>query len=239
MEEYKVSVGDTGRSTDVRTIPYRFSLQLLSHYGPLLYHYTENNKTHPFQLYGVLRQMVGGLSTLSDRVSFLGETGNGKTSVMTYKHNNLGECFNTIIDVLELLLNEITIEAESVVTLEKVEKGRYQAEIPTELFAPQNSFFIGVRTAAKFEDMLDSFTSFSKTGSASEVDIYVERSLPGLKLKFLRSHPEGIPKVQNAYYFKIERNDPAMGSITDWKNILLLWDQAPDDLKVEFIVLRR
>lgn len=239
LEEYKVSVGDTGRSTDVRTIPYRFSLQLLSHYGPLLYHYTENNKTHPFQLYGVLRQMVGGLSTLSDRVSFLGETGSEKTSVMPYKHNNLGECFNSIIEVLELLLNEISIEAESVVTLEKIEHGRYQAEIPTELFAPQNSFFIGVRTAAKFEEMIDSFTSFSKTGSVSEVDIYVERSLPGLDLKFLRAHPEGIPKRQNAYYFRIDRNDPAMGSIQDWKNIVLLWDQAPDDLKVEFIVLRR
>ncbi|MCP4158690.1 MAG: type VI secretion system baseplate subunit TssK [Deltaproteobacteria bacterium] len=239
LEEYKISVGDSGKSTDVRTIPYRFSLQLLSHYGPILYHYTETHKIHPFQVYGVLRQMVGGLSTLSDRVSFLGETGKEQTSVLPYKHNNLGECFNNICGVIELLLNEISIESESVVTLEKVEEGKYQADIPAELFAPQNHFFLGIRTASKFEEMIDTFTNFSKTGSVPEVDIYVERSLPGLTLKFLRAHPEGIPKRQNANYFEIDRNDPAMKSIQDWKNIVLLWDQAPEDMKVEFIVLRR
>ncbi len=239
LEEYKISVGDSGKSSDVRTIPYRFSLQLLSHYGPLLYHYTETHRIHPFQIYGVLRQMVGGLSTLSDRVTFLGETGNEKTEVLPYKHNNLGECFKNIFAVIELLLNEISIEAESVVTFEKTDTGRYQTEIPAELFAPENSFFIALRTESKFEEHIDSFNSFSKIGSATEIDIYVERSLPGLIPKFLRTHPEGIPKRQNANYFKIERNDPAMSSIQDWKNIVLLWDKAPEDLKVEFIVLRR
>ncbi len=136
------------------------------------------------------------------------------------------------------LLNEITLKSESIIRFEKESPVFFKADIPKEFFDAQE-MFLSVITEKPNEEYIDSFLNIAKIGSAGQIKIFSERSLPGLVVKSLNVTPEGVPKRPNASYFRINRSDTAWNAIQQETNITLLWDDAPEDLKVEFIVLRR
>ncbi len=236
LEEYKMPMGTA--EPDVRKLPYRFALQLLSYYTPLLFHYIEILTVHPVQVYGVLRQLIGGLSTLSEDVNFLGGSGD-ENFIPPYKHNELGFCFSTVYGIIIRLLNEITVGNETIVNLEKVESNRFKAELPEDILGIKNDFFLVLRTETPFEELVTSFLNYSKIGSSAKTKILEERSLPGLSVKHLISRPDGLPARPNASYFRINEMDSPWEDIVSEKNIVLIWDDAPEDLKIELIGLRR
>ncbi len=239
LEEYKTPIGVTGDMSDSKTVPYRMALQMLSHFAPVLFHYVETLTVHPWQIYGLLRQLIGALSTLSDHTSFLGETGDEESQLPAYKHTELGRCFTAAFKLIIQLLNEITIHAEAIVQMSRIEPGKFQADLTKELLGPKNIFYMVLRTESPIEDFVDSFLHFAKTGSAEQVEIFTEKALPGLSVKHLMVQPEGLPRRPNASYFRIDRRDTAWEAIEQEKSIVLLWDDAPQDLKVEINVLRR
>ncbi len=239
LEEYKTPMGVVGDMSDTRTIPYRMALQMLSIFAPVLFHYVDTLTVHPWQIYGLFRQLIGGLSTLSERTNFLGETGEEDSQFPAYKHTDLGRCFTTAFKQIIQLLNEITIQAESVIQMNQVEPGKFQADLTKDLLGPKNVFYMVLRTETPIEDFVESFLHFAKTGSAEQVEIFTEKALPGLSVKHLMVQPEGVPRRPNASYFRIDRRDTVWETIEQEKNIVLLWDDAPNDLKVEIIVLGR
>lgn len=241
LEEYKTPLGVAGADPDIRSIPYRLALQLLAQYAPMLHHVVETKHLHPWQMYGILHQLIGGISTLSTRVNALGVDENGETLLPHYDHDNLGRCFESAQRLINRLLNEITIEAESVIPMSGKEgrPGHFKGEIPKELFEAQTLFYLALRTAVPFEDLLGKFTAYAKVGSEEQVRIFAEHSLPGLPLRHLKTQPEGIPRRPNTSYFSLDQRDTVWDTIRRQQNIVLLWDDAPEDLRAEIIALKR
>jgi type VI secretion system protein ImpJ len=238
LEEYKTPIRVSGMTIDLNSIPYRMTLQLLCQYVPLLHHYVTTPTIHPWLVFGILKQLIGGISSLSDQVDFLGRKSNDDQTFPSYDHNQLGTCFGSAYDLITWLLNEITLKSESIIRLEKVSPAFFKADIPKEFFDAQE-MFLSLITEVPNEEYISSFLNIAKIGSAGQIRIFSERSLPGLIMKPLNIPPEGVPKRPNAYYFRINRSDSAWVAIQQEKNITLLWDDAPQDLKVEFIIIRR
>ena len=239
LEEYKTPVGVAGAEPDIRSIPHRLALQLLAQYVPMLFHLVDTPTLHPWQIYGILRQLIGGISTLSTRVNFLGEDENGNTLLPPYDHTDLGNCFKNAYGLIIRLLNEITIEAESLIPMPQVSQGQFKGEIPEDLLEPQNLFYLALRTSVPFEELLDAFMGFAKVGSEEQVRLFAEHSLPGLPLRHLKIQPEGIPRRPNTSYFSLDRRNTVWDAIRQHRNIVLLWDDAPEDLRAEVIALKR
>ncbi len=239
LEEFKTPVGVSGAEVNPRSIPYRFALQLLSYYGPMLFHCVEAASVHPWEVYGMLRQLAGGISSVSDQVNFLGEARDGTAMLPPYRHNDLGTCFKSAHRLLVKLLNELTVSAELLVVLREVETGQFSADLPDEMLHPQNIFFLAVRTVKPVKQYLDSLLHRAKIGSPKKVKTYEEHALPGLPLEHLLLHPEGIPRRPNASFFAVDRRDAAWNAVTTEKSVVVLWDEAPEDVKFELIAMRR
>ena len=240
MEEYKTPFGAESIEIDGRSIPYRLLLQTISQYVPLLFHYMESRDIHPWHIYGTLKQIVGGISIVSDRINCFGETEDGTSLLPRYNHNEIGKCFRAAHELIIQLLNEITVGAESLIKMEKTEDDKFKAdEISGDLFAARNIFYLVVRTAAPLEEWIDLFMSYAKLGSIDQVEHFMQHSLPGLGLRHLRVQPEGLPKRPNANYFLIDKNDSSWKVVESQKNIVMYWNDAPEDTKVELIVLRK
>lgn len=239
FEEYKTPMSAATGSDTSRAVRYRMALLTLSRFAPLLYHYLESLEIHPWQVYGMLRQMVGELSVFTDRVSLLGETLDGERLVPNYDQHNLGTCFGGISRAVSQLLNEISVGPEQLVALDMVEEGLFRTDVPEGFFAPRNIFYLVCRTETPFEDLLESFERFAKIGCQRDVEIFLDRALPGLTARFMKLQPEGLPRRPNATYFRLEKEGQAWAGIQQDKNIALGWDDAPEDLRVDLVTVRR
>jgi len=223
---------------DANMMRYKMALQSLSRFVPRLFHITEAGKVHPWAVYGALRELIGEISTFTDRVSLLGETADGERLVPSYDHNDLGGCFNSASNMVSQLLNEITIGPQYLVEM-KFDAIAYTADVPTEFFTEHVNFFLIVNTAGDFAEGQKSLLTAAKLASRDVVETLVERSLPGVGMIYLQTAPPGLPRRPNAHYFRIDVHDDQWSSVVRQENAALLWEEAPEDAKIELVVVRK
>lgn len=237
LSAYK-SPAHAKKGFDANMLRYKMALQSLSRFVPRLFHITESGKVHPWTVYGVLRELVGEISTFTDRVTLLGETADGERLVPGYDHNDLGNCFNSASKMVSQLLNEITIGPQYLVEM-KFDAIAYSADVPTEFFTEHVDFFLIVNTVENFEEGQKSLLTAAKLASRDVVETLIERSLPGVGMIYLPAAPPGLPRRPNSYYLRIDVHDDQWSSVVRQENVALLWEEAPDDVKIELVVVRK
>lgn len=223
---------------DANMMRYKMALQSLSRFVPRLFHITESGNVHPWAVYGVLRELIGEISTFTDRVSVLGESADGEHLVPGYDHNNLGACFNSASALVSQLLNEITIGPQYLVEM-KFDEIAFNADVPSEFFTEHVDFFLIVNTVDDFEESQKSLLMAAKLASRDVVETLVERSLPGVGMIYLAVAPPGLPRQPNSHYLRIDVHDDQWSSVVRQENVALLWDEAPEDVKIELVVVRK
>ena len=223
---------------DANLLRYKMALQSLSRFVPRLFHISESGNVHPWTVYGVLRELVGEFSTFTDHVTVLGETSDGEHMVPNYDHDNLGECFHRVSEVIGLLLNEITIGPQFLVEM-KFDGVAYTADVPAEFFTEYLDFYLIVNTIEDFEAAQKSLLTAAKLTSRDMVETLVERSLPGVGMIYLAAAPPGLPRRPNAYYLRLDVHDDQWASVQRQENVALLWEEAPEDTTVELVVVRK
>lgn len=237
LSAYK-SPSHAKKGFDANMLRYKMALQSLSRFVPRLFHITESGKVHPWTVYGVLRELIGEISTFTDRVSLLGETADGERLVPVYDHNDLGNCFNGASNMVSQLLNEITIGPQYLVEM-KFDAIAFAADVPTEFLTEHVDFYLIVNTVENFEEGQKSLLTAAKLSSRDVVETLIERSLPGVGMIYLPSAPPGLPRRPNSYYLRIDVHDDQWSSVVRQENVALLWEEAPKDVKIELVVVRK
>lgn len=223
---------------DANMLRYKMALQSLSRFVPRLFHITEAGTVHPWDVYGVLRELVSEISTYTDRVTLLGESADGERLVPGYDHDDLGNCFISASSMVSQLLNEITIGPQFLVEM-KYDEIAFQADVPAEFFTEHVDFFLIVNTVANFEESQKSLLTAAKMASRDMVETLVERSLPGVGMIYLPAAPPGLPRRPNSYYLRVDIHDDQWSSVVRQENVALIWDEAPEDVKIELVVVRK
>lgn len=216
----------------------RLALLTLARYIPMLNHIGGLDAVHPVEVYGVLRQLAGELSTFSDRFNISSEEGEDSLSLPAYDHNRLSQCFATAIETIGHLLNELTLGPEMLVSLKREEPHKFVGALSKEFFERKHSVYLLVRTREPFRDLLDPFLNFSKLGAVGQVDVYARRSLPGVGLIHLQGKPIGVTGQPNTQYFMVERDGYEWGYVQDSGQLGLIWPDAPEDLHVDIVLVR-
>ena len=237
LSAYK-SPAHAKKDFDANMLRYKMALQSLSRFVPRLFHISESGNVHPWEVYGVMRELVGEISTFTDRVSVLGETADGERLVPAYEHNNLGNCFNQVSAVVTQLLNEITIGPQFLVEM-KFDEVAFSADVPTEFFTEHVDFFLIVNTVEDFEESQKSLLTAAKLSSRDMVETLVERSLPGVGMIYLSTAPPGLPRRPNSYFMRLDIHDDQWSSVVRQENVALLWAEAPEDTSIELVVVRK
>ncbi len=237
LSAYK-SPAHAKKDFDANMLRYKMALQSLSRFVPRLFHITESGNVHPWEVYGVLRELVGEISTFTDRVSVLGETADGERLVPAYEHNNLGNCFHQVSAMISQLLNEITIGPQFLVEM-KFDEVAFSADVPAEFFTEHVDFFLIVNTVEDFEESQKSLLTAAKLSSRDMVETLVERSLPGVGMIYLSTAPPGLPRRPNSYFMRLDIHDDQWSSVVRQENVALLWAEAPEDTSIELVVVRK
>ena len=238
LEEFKSPRDIQTSELDPGYILYMLALRSLNRYVPLFYHLTETPDIHPWHVFGLLRQIIGELSTFTDRVDAMGKLMDGTELLPEYDHENLFNCFNEAQTLISELLSGIIIGPESIIRLER-DGGYFKSDIPVDLFEGRYTFYLALVTAENQNKVLDVMKNIAKVSSIEHMQILVGRALPGLPIEYSLIAPPGLPTRPNSYFFKIDQTHPQWVEIKKSQSICLFWDQAPKDTKAEIIVLRR
>lgn len=238
LEEHKSKRGVQTAEFGSRDMVYFLALRSVNRYLPLLFHYTESEKLHPWHVYGVLRQLVGELTSFSERVSVLGELQDGKKALSEYDHRNLWSCFSAAQDMISHLLDEITAGPEYVIRLTH-DGTFYEAELKPAIFEGRNRFYLAVKTEEDPKNVLQALEDIAKLSSREHLEMLVSRSLPGIGLQYLQITPQELPRRVNTVYFAINHHDDQWAAVTKQHCLALYWNSAPADLEIELMVVGR
>jgi type VI secretion system protein ImpJ len=238
LESYKRDRGIHTAEFGARDMVFLLALRSLNRYVPLLFQMTESEPVHPWHVYGLLRQIIGELSSFSETFNVLGEKSDGTALIPSYNHRKLWECFFAAQSVLLQLLDEITAGPEHMLQL--LYDGTYYAtELSPTIFQGNNRYYLVITTDQNRQQQLSSFTSLAKMGPRESLPILIARALPGISLAPLETPPQELPRRANSLYFKIDHHGDQWQQVQRNRNLAVFWDAAPEDLKVELMVVGR
>lgn len=216
------------------------ALSVLNRHGPKLQHLIEAAQTHPWQAYGALRQLVGELSTFSERYNMLGETRDGRALVPTYRHDDPSAGFGALAMLVRTLLNEIAAAPEMMVSLLPggAGQGFLQNELPDGFFGLRHRYHLVVRGDLDPVGTAANLPRDAKLGAPDVIETLVIRSLPGVELIHLPDPPRGMPRRPGALYFRIDPLSDAWDAVEAARAVALFLPGAPMDLQAELIVTK-
>lgn len=240
LQEYKSPREMQKAEFDASYMSFLLALRSLNRACPYLFHLTETRQVHPWVAYGTLRQLIGELSSFSERFNMLGEStdGSGTVGLPPYKHTDLHRCFERAHVLISTLLNEITVGPEFLAILEYRE-GAYLGDLPPSFFDRRNRFYLVIRTEKDPKWVVDSMQYETRLAAPEDIPGLIAHALPGIELIHIPSAPQGLPRRANSYYFRIEQVSQLWDSVERQGQIALQWLDAPDDLRAEVVVLRR
>lgn len=238
LETYKTQRGIHTAEFGSRDMVYVLALRSLNRSIPVLFHLTESPQVHPWTAYGVLRQLVGELSSFSDRVNVMGELDEGTSLLIDYDHRNIWQCFSKAQDLVTELLNEITAGPEYVIQL-LYDGTYYAADVAPTIFEGGNRFYLAVETEEDPESVIQSLETTSKLASRESLPILIARALPGVRLEHLSPPPQELPRRTRSMYFSIDHRGDHWSQVERTRNLALYWEGAPEDLDVKLMVVGR
>jgi type VI secretion system protein ImpJ len=238
LESYKRDRGIHTAEFGSRDMVFLLALRSLNRYVAMLVHLTETGQVHPWTAYGVLRQLIGEMTTFSERISVTGTLDDGTVLVPAYRHQDLWRCFSAAQGLITQLLDEITAGPEYMIPL--LFDGTYYAtDLPPAIFEGRNRFYLALETGSDPQAVLASVEQIAKFSSREYLPILIARSLPGIKLSYLQTPPQELPRRANTLYFQIDHHGEPWGQVQHGNNLALYWDAAPEDMKAELMVVGR
>ena len=237
LEEYKSPREIQSTDFESGYMIYLLALRSLNRFVPVLFHLTETPNIHPWVYYGVLRQLIGELSTFAENISAVGELFDGTKVLPSYDHQNLWACFSAVHDLVGNMLNRIIIGPEHIIRL-KHDGDYFTGEIPVNAFDSRNAFYLVVRTDNEPNTVPENIQKIAKLSSSEYIGTIISRALHGINLEQSPVPPPGLPRRPNSFYFKIDHNSSQWSDVQRSQNISLYWDTAPEDVIAQIVVLR-
>jgi type VI secretion system protein ImpJ len=216
------------------------ALSVLNRYGPQLNHLIETPQTHPWLVYGVLRQLTGELSSFTEYCDLLGETRDNQALLRPYDHTHLGPVFVGARTLLMRLLNEITLGPEMFVRFERdsAVETLHHATLPGSFFGPRHRYYLMARSTQEPTAVNDLLMLEGKLAPLDDIDMTVNRALPGIELIPLQTLPLGMPRRSGAAYFRVESQTALWDTVVADGRLTLFLPNPPADLRVELIVIK-
>ncbi len=237
LESYKPINGQDVGGLEVRSLYYLFTLNTLNKYVAQLQHILAHPVIHPWQLYGVLVELVAELSTFSQRINCLAQLRDGRQLISDYDHLNADRCFQEIQQLISELLEGVVIGSENILILQR-ENDRFSCEIDREILKERQLYCLMVRTTHEQAEVINALTHLVKTGSSTAIDTLVGRSLSGIDMVYREIPPLGIAKRQGCFCFELHTDSSRWQEVTEDGILSLHWNQAPEDVTIELVITR-
>ena len=108
-----------------------------------------------------------------------------------------------------------------------------------DLFEGRNRYYLVAETEADETSVISALQGIAKLGSRVSLPILIARALPGTGLEHQKVPPQELPRRARSVYFQIDHHSKQWAQIEKDRNMSLYWDAAPEDFKVELMVVGR
>lgn len=237
LETYKPAGSHAYKDMALVNLNYLSALKSLNRYLTLLQHFIETPRVHPWNLYAVLRQLIGELSTFSDRMNALGHLRDGTVLLPSYNHLGLEACFNETLQIISELLEGIVMGSENIISLVRRDD-QFSCEIPTETLRQRNIYCLMIRLLSGDERIKEAVIRHVKVGHCDAMPVMVARALSGVPLEFRDIPPLGMARREDSWCFQLDTGHPRWRELKTDGQFCLHWDDAPNDTVIELVVTR-
>ncbi|MGD9947342.1 MAG: type VI secretion system baseplate subunit TssK [Desulfobulbus sp.] len=238
LEGYKRLRNLEPGESESRYISYIMALSCLNRHIPVLAQMCESGIVNPYNAYLALRQLAAELSTFSISVDVMGKILDGDT-VPPYNHTALWECFSHVQNSIETALADFVTGPEFIIPLEREGDVFSVENLSQDVFQPRNHYYLLLWTALDLKQILESLAHLTRVTSLSYLPTITKRALAGIELSYLTQPPREAQGNANSYFFRINDTDKQWGFVVNEQCLAMHWEGAPEDLKVELMVIRR
>ncbi|MGL1932058.1 MAG: type VI secretion system baseplate subunit TssK [Desulfotalea sp.] len=235
IEQYKNS-SNAKDTLDLSSTIFLLALRSLNRYIPQLKHLTLAPHLHPWDVFGLLTQIVGELSSFSSDITALGESPKGEKIVPDYDHQNPGPCFSAAVKVISDILDKLTLGPEFIGKF-IFDDTFFSVTIPKRAFAANNSFWLLVQSNDSGA-IVDEIVNIAKLSATKGMSVLLARAVHGVSLSLVENPPPGIPQSSNGLCFSIDIESPLWAEVESTGNLSLYWDGAPPEIIANLVVLR-
>jgi type VI secretion system protein ImpJ len=205
-------------------------LHTVNSYIPVLSHYYVISNRHPEQLYLVLAQLVGELSTFSLQAD--------PREVPRYDHENLFKTFDELEKKIRFLLDTIIPAKYVIIPLEKTPQLWYVGHIHDDRLLQTSQFYLAANAQVAPNRLINDVPAKAKISSPDEVGMLIGRAVPGVSLTHEPIPPSAIPVKPGFKYFHLHTQGRWWDVICKTRSVALYLPDEFPDLKAELVAVK-
>lgn len=205
-------------------------LQSVNSVIPLLNYYYSSRHIHPENLYVLLLNIAGQLSTYSNLGVKTGELPN-------YDHKHLTEIFDQLVTEINNMLNvQKTLERRDIIVpLRKQADTLHIGQLSPNHLTGQ--FFIAVTGDIPEKKVITELPKNIKISAYEEIFAVHQAGIQGVTIEYVARPPSGISINEKAHYFKINKEGRFWEKITAKNNIAFFIASEFKSLQIELVIL--
>ncbi len=205
-------------------------LQTINSFIPLLNYYYQSQNIHPENLYILLLNLAGQLSTYSN-------LGIKTSEFPAYDHKHLTEVFGQVIaDINQMLNVQKTVERRDInIPLRKQADTLYVGQLSPNQMSAQ--FFISVTGDIPEKKIITELPKNIKVSAYEEIFAVHQAGIQGITVEYTARPPAGVSVNENAHYFKINKEGRFWDKVAAKNNIAFFIASEFKSLQMELVLL--
>ncbi|MBV4366734.1 type VI secretion system baseplate subunit TssK [Erwinia phyllosphaerae] len=237
LEEYKRTAHLNSRRESGNQLIQLLAIRSLNRALPILKNYIEAQQVHPWQIYNLLCQLTGDLSSFSDSCSCLGEWRGEEHAALRYDHYQLCHSFSRVRQTLLALINDLVLENNTYIRLGH-EKGIYSSALEEVAAGKKGQILLMLRSSQiAFDDKRFSQTGNFKLAAREAIDDLIQHALPGIPITRCAEIPHGVPNRNDTACYFIRRDGELWQQVETNRSIAFYSPDMPDDLLVQLVCM--
>jgi type VI secretion system protein ImpJ len=205
-------------------------LHTVNSFVPILSHYYYVPNRHPEQLYLILSQLVGELSTFSLQ--------SDPRDVPRYDHENLFKTFDELERKIRFLLDTIIPAKYVIIPLEKTPHQWYVGHITDDRLLQHSQFYLAANAQVAASRLIEDVPVKAKISSPDEIAALIGRAMPGIQVTHEPIPPSSIPVKPGYKYYHLNTQGRWWEVICKSRSLALYLPDEFPDFKAELVAIK-
>jgi type VI secretion system protein ImpJ len=205
-------------------------LHTVNSYLPVLSHLYLVSQHHPEQLYLVLAQLAGELTTFA--------LDTDPRELPRYDHDDLARTFGELEIRIRSLLDTVIATKYVIIPLEKTPQNWYRGRVNDDRLLKSAQFYLAANAQLPANRLINEIPAKSKISSPDEIDRLIGRALPGVELSHEPVPPSTIPVKPNFKYYHLNTHGRFWETICMAKSLAVYLPDEFPELKIELVAVR-
>ena len=226
LSEQRRHVADFGTS-DVANF---WLLHTANSFIPVLSHFYDAPNRHPEQLYVVLVQLAGELTTFTLE--------GHPRELPRYDHTDLEQTFGKLEEQIRYLLETVIPTRYVLIPLEKTPELLHLGHIHDERLLKFAQFYLGVNAKVPANQLIEDILSKAKISSSDQINALIGRAVRGVELNHEPVPPSAIPVKSGFKYFYLNNQGRWWEAICQTKALAIYLPDEFPELRLELVAVK-